>query len=67
MKNIKKDNREIKEMTQHEIDIFNEGMSLGWKLSWERIRELLNPIYRNTREKLPIYKINKNDRKTNKS
>ena len=44
-------------MTQHEIDIYNKGISLGWKLAWERIRELLNPIYRNTREKLPNYKL----------
>ena len=44
-------------MNQHEIDIYNKGISLGWKLAWERIRELLNPIYRNTREKLPNYKL----------
>ena len=39
-------------MTEEQIKIYNKGMELGWKLAWKRIRELLHPIYKNTREKV---------------
>ena len=40
-------------MTEKERAIYNKGMETGWKLAWERIRELLRPIYKNTKEKPP--------------
>jgi hypothetical protein len=40
-------------MTDEETKIFNDGMALGWKMAWKRFREMLKPLVRNTREKMP--------------